>query len=288
MSGLREQQTGGVEMQEHPRDAGTVAVELLDVEQKFSTKSGSHTAVQGMNLQVNQGEFVSVVGPSGCGKSTLLYMIAGLRPPTDGEVRLFGTPLKPSDGPHKDIGFVFQRDGVLPWMTALQNVALGLRYRGVGKREANLEARDWLERVGLGGFPNAYPGQLSGGMRKRVAIAASLVLKPKVLLMDEPFSALDAQTRMIMENDLLSLWAETKQTVIFVTHDLEEAVGLSDRVITMTAGPGRLLSDRRTALPRPRDLQEVRFEPEFTEVHALLWDDLREQVKIASSQTRAG
>jgi NitT/TauT family transport system ATP-binding protein len=272
--------------EERARDATQPAVELIGVAQTFRTKSGPHLAVQDIDLTIEQGEFVSIVGPSGCGKSTLLYMVAGLRPPTSGRVRVLGRELTAGSGPDRDVGFVFQKDAVLPWKTALQNVALGLRYRGVARRQAEADAKEWLARVGLAGFGDRYPAQLSGGMRKRVAIAASLVLMPQVLLMDEPFSALDAQTRMIMENDLLGIWQETKQTVLFVTHDLEEAVGLSDRVITMTAGPGTILSDRKSGLARPRDLQEVRFEPAFTKLHEQLWDDLREQVQIASSRSQ--
>ncbi|GAA1996903.1 ABC transporter ATP-binding protein [Microbacterium pumilum] len=279
-------ETKTVSNSQHP-GAPAPAVELIDVSQTFRTKSGPHLAVRDIDLTVNEGEFVSVVGPSGCGKSTILYMVAGLRPPTSGEVHVLGKRVTAQTGPDLDVGFVFQKDAVLPWKTALQNVALGLRYRGASKRSAEADATEWLARVGLAGFGDRYPAQLSGGMRKRVAIAASLVLTPKVLLMDEPFSALDAQTRMIMENDLLSIWEETKQTVIFVTHDLEEAVGLSDRVITMTAGPGTILSDRASGLPRPRDLQEVRFEPAFTRLHEMLWEDLREQVQIASSRASA-
>ncbi|UOY03192.1 ABC transporter ATP-binding protein [Blastococcus sp. PRF04-17] len=215
-------------------------------------------------------------------------MIAGLRPPTAGAVSVLGQPVTARTGPHADVGFVFQRDALLPWKTALQNVALGLRYRGASKRDANAQAREWLARVGLQGFDDSFPHQLSGGMRKRVAIAASLVLRPRVLLMDEPFSALDAQTRNLMENDLLALWEETRQTVVFVTHDLEEAVGLSDRVVTMTRGPGTVLTDRPVPLGRPRDLLELRFDPQFTHMHEQLWSDLRDQVTPIDAGTAPG
>ncbi len=256
----------------------THAVELSAVAQTYTSKRGTHTAVSGVDLVIDEGQFVSVVGPSGCGKSTLLYMIAGLRPPTSGQVSVLGRTVDARSGPHPDVGFVFQRDALLPWRTALQNVALGLRYRGESKTDAAAEAKDWLARVGLAGFEDSYPHQLSGGMRKRVSIAASLVLKPRVLLMDEPFSALDAQTRNLMENDLLELWAETRQTVVFVTHDLEEAVGLSDRVVTLTRGPGTVLTDRIVPISRPRNLLELRFDSEFTRMHEQLWSDLRDQV----------
>nr|WP_271213091.1 ABC transporter ATP-binding protein [Rhodococcus wratislaviensis]GLK40028.1 mannosyltransferase [Rhodococcus wratislaviensis] len=256
------------------------AIELRNLTQAYVTKNGIRTAVQDVDLSIADGEFVTIVGPSGCGKSTILYMIAGLRPPYAGEVRVFGTPVDSRRGSHPDVGFVFQRDALLPWRTAVQNVALGLRYRGVPKKEANHEAREWLSRVGLEGSENAYPHQLSGGMRKRVAIAASLVLRPRILLMDEPFSALDAQTRNLMENDLLALWEETRQTVVFVTHDLEEAVGLADRVVTMTRSPGTVLTDRTVPITRPRNLLELRFDSAFTAIHSQLWDDLREQVTL--------
>lgn len=253
------------------------AVEVASLTQAYVSKKGVHTAVKDLSLTVQRGEFVSIVGPSGCGKSTILYVVAGLRAPYDGSVTVLDQKITGKQV-HPDVGFVFQRDALLPWKTALQNVALGLRYRGVAKRRAESDATEWLARVGLAGFGDSYPSQLSGGMRKRVAIAASLALRPSVLLMDEPFSALDAQTRNLMENDLLSLWAETQQTVLFVTHDLEEAVGLSDRVVTLTRGPGTVLSDRRVELSRPRDLLELRFDPGFTRMHEQLWDDLRDQV----------
>ncbi|WP_280399756.1 ABC transporter ATP-binding protein [Nocardia carnea] len=272
---------------ERSEASSTAAIELRNLTQAYATKNGVRTAVQDVNLSIEDGEFVTIVGPSGCGKSTILYMIAGLRPPHSGEVQVLGTPVDARQGPHPDVGFVFQRDALLPWRTAVQNVALGLRYRGTPKKEANDEARGWLSRVGLEGSENSYPHQLSGGMRKRVAIAASLVLRPRVLLMDEPFSALDAQTRNLMENDLLALWEETRQTVVFVTHDLEEAVGLADRVVTMTRGPGTVLTDRTVPIDRPRNLLELRFDSAFTAIHSQLWDDLREQVVLPRTGGRS-
>ncbi|MFF2347588.1 ABC transporter ATP-binding protein [Pseudarthrobacter sp. NPDC058119] len=254
------------------------AIDIVGLTQTYTSKIGTHTAIQDVNLRIGEGEFVSIVGPSGCGKSTILYLVAGLREPSEGRISVLGRAVDARKGPHPDVGFVFQRDALLPWKTSLQNVALGLRYRGMAQKEANAQAREWLERVGLHGRGDSYPHQLSGGMRKRVSIAASLALKPKILLMDEPFSALDAQTRNLMENDLLKLWEEDRQTVVFVTHDLEEAVGLSDRVVTMTRGPGSVLTDRKVAISRPRNLLELRFDPEFTHMHEELWSDLREQV----------
>ncbi|MET4538450.1 NitT/TauT family transport system ATP-binding protein [Arthrobacter bambusae] len=258
----------------------TTAIEIAGLTQTYTGKTGTHTAIKDVHLSVKEGEFVSIVGPSGCGKSTILYLVAGLREPTEGQITVLGTDVDVRKGPHPDVGFVFQRDALLPWKTAVQNVALGLRYRGTPKGDATLQAREWLERVGIHGFDDSYPHQLSGGMRKRVSIAASLALKPKVLLMDEPFSALDAQTRNLMENDLLNLWEEDRQTVVFVTHDLEEAVGLSDRVVTMTRGPGTVLTDRRVPISRPRNLLELRFDDAFTQMHEELWSDLRDQVMV--------
>jgi NitT/TauT family transport system ATP-binding protein len=267
-----------------PATEVAAAIEIKGLTQTYVSKAGTHTAIRDVNLSIANGEFVSIVGPSGCGKSTILYLVAGLRSPSEGHISVLGTDVDVRKGPHPDVGFVFQRDALLPWKSALQNVALGLRYRGMQKREANQQAQEWLARVGLHGFDNSYPHQLSGGMRKRVSIAASLALKPRVLLMDEPFSALDAQTRNLMENDLLTLWEESRQTVVFVTHDLEEAVGLSDRVVTMTRGPGSILTDRKVQISRPRNLLELRFDDEFTHMHEELWSDLRDQV-MAPGQT---
>jgi NitT/TauT family transport system ATP-binding protein len=250
-----------------------------------SPKVAPHTALMDVSLDVEAGEFVSVVGPSGCGKSTLLSAIGGLRPPSKGEVRIGGVKVS---SVRRDVGLVFQQDALLPWRTALQNVALSLRYRGVPSKEARRRASEWLARVGLANFENSYPHQLSGGMRKRAAVAATMVYEPDVLLMDEPFSALDVQTRTLMENDLLRLWEEAgHQTVLFITHDLEEAIGLSDRVVVLTAGPGRVLGDYRVDLPRPRNLLEVKLEPGFTELYRKIWSDLEGEVMKANQMAGA-
>jgi NitT/TauT family transport system ATP-binding protein len=260
-------------------DAQQLAVELHDVVRIVDGKDGSTVALDDVSLAVRQGEFLSVVGPSGCGKSTLLTLIAGLARPDAGTVTVLG---KPVTGVDRSIGFIFQRDALLPWRTAVQNVALGLRYRGVRRREAHERARDWLGRVGLEKVGGRYPAQLSGGMRKRVQIAATLACEPQILLMDEPFSALDVQTRTLMENDLLSIWDSSGQTVIFITHDLEEAIGLSDRVVVMSAGPGHVIGSHAITLERPRDLLEIRFDPEFLKLHHILWESLREEVLRAN------
>jgi NitT/TauT family transport system ATP-binding protein len=187
------------------------------------------------------------------------------------------------------IGYVFQSDAVFPWKTVLENVAAGPRYRGVSNRDARERARDWISRVGLTGFEDRYPYQLSGGMRKRVALAQSLINGPRILLMDEPFSALDVQTRSLMENELLGLWAASSASVVFVTHDLEEAISLSDRVFVITAGPGTVKSNYRVDLPRPRNVAEIRFEPRFGEIYQEIWNDLRDEVLVSyERQKRTG
>src|SRR5881397_3654926 len=208
------------------------------VTQTFETPAGEFTAVRDVSFRVSAGRFVSLVGPSGCGKTTLLGMIAGLEPVSEGRIVLGDRPV--TGGVPPDIGYLFQRDALLPWKTALQNVALPLAIRGRPGSETRARATEWLRRVGLAGFEDYYPHQLSGGMRKRVSLATTLIYGPPILLMDEPFSALDVQTRNLMENDLLGLWSEHSKTVVFITHDLEEAVALSDRVVVMTASPGRL------------------------------------------------
>jgi len=246
---------------------------------RVSVSFGSYLAVEGVNLSVRAGEFVSLVGPTGCGKSTLLNVAAGLLPPSSGEVLLEGRPLK---GLNPVAGYLFQQDAILPWKTALDNVALPLVFRGMGWREARERARVWLEKVGLGRFPRHFPHQLSGGMRKRVGLAQVLIANPRLLLMDEPFSALDVQTRQLMENELLRLWQEDRKTVLFVTHDLEEAIALADRVVVLSAGPrSRPIGEFSIPLPRPRDVAEIRLTPEFLRLHREIWDLLRGEVMRA-------
>jgi NitT/TauT family transport system ATP-binding protein len=241
------------------------------------TKSfGNYTAVRNIDLEVRAGAFVSVVGPSGCGKSTLLNVAAGLTPCTEGSVSIFGEPLT---GLNRRAGYMFQQDALLPWKTVLGNVALGLRFRGEDAIPAEKKARDWIARVGLDRFTDAYPAQLSGGMRKRVAMAQSWIVNPDILLMDEPFSALDVHTRLRMETELLSLWTESPKTVLFVTHDLEEALALSDEVVVLSAGPASHIVNRyEVDLPRPRDLIDIRTEPRFSELYGRIWSELREEV----------
>ena len=265
----------------------TPAIELRHVTKRFLTPSGSvFTAIQNLDMAVEPGEFCAVVGPTGCGKSTTLALISGLEPPSEGEAMVFGQPVT---GIGEGIGYVFQSDAVFPWKTVLENVAAGPRYRGTSNREAREKARDWISRVGLSGFEDRYPYQLSGGMRKRVALAQSLINGPRILLMDEPFSALDVQTRSLMENELLGLWAASSASVVFVTHDLEEAISLSDRVFVITAGPGTVKSNYRVDLPRPRNVAEIRFEPRFGEIYQEIWNDLRDEVLVSyERQKRSG
>jgi sulfonate transport system ATP-binding protein len=255
------------------------AIELRCVSKRFLTPSGGiYTALHDIDMQVAPGEFNAVVGPTGCGKSTTLSLISGLEPPSEGRVSVAGREVT---GIVPDLGFVFQTDAVFPWKTVLDNVAAGPRYRGASTREARKRAQDWIARVGLAGFEDRYPHQLSGGMRKRVALAQSLITEPRVLLMDEPFSALDVQTRTLMENELLALWSQTSASVVFVTHDLEEAIALADRVTVITAGPGTVKGTYEVDLPRPRNVVEIRFDPRFVRIYQEIWSDLREEVLVS-------
>jgi len=236
--------------------------------------SQRYTAVRDVTLTVRAGEFVSVVGPTGCGKSTLLNVAAGLLVPSQGSVRVFGAPLV---GINRRAGYMFQSESLMPWRTAAQNVMAGLEFRGAA--DARAQAVGWLKRVGLGGFGDRYPHQLSGGMRKRVSLAQTLVLDPDIILMDEPFSALDIQTRQLMENEVLDLWAAKRKAVLFITHDLDEAIAMSDRVVCLSAGPGsHPIGEFVVDLPRPRDVAEVRATPRFVELHQAIWAVLRNEV----------
>ncbi len=235
-----------------------------------------YTAVAQTSLDIAPGEFVSVVGPTGCGKSTLLNLAAGLLAPSSGIVRVFGVPLA---GINRRAGYMFQADALMPWRSALDNVTAGLSFRGVDPEDARRTGEAWLSRVGLEGFGSRYPHELSGGMRKRVALAQTLVLDPDIILMDEPFSALDIQTRQLMENEVLEIWSTQKKAVLFITHDLDEAIGMSDRVVVLSAGPGtHPIGEFTIDLPRPRDVAEIRTDPRFVELHAQIWSVLRDEV----------
>ena len=282
----------------------TAALELQDVACTFTDKHNPgqrYTAVKDVTLTVGAGEFVSVVGPTGCGKSTLLNVAAGLLVPSTGTVKVFGQPLQ---GINKRAGYMFQAESLMPWRTALANVMAGLEFHGVPTDQARAQSEDWLRRVGLGGFGDRFPHQLSGGMRKRVSLAQTLVLDPDIILMDEPFSALDIQTRQLMENELLALWQAGehraapsspaplsggqpegrggptgRKAVLFITHDLDEAIAMSDRVVVLSAGPGsHPIGDFAIDIERPRDVAEVKMTPGFIELHQAIWAVLREEV----------
>jgi NitT/TauT family transport system ATP-binding protein len=262
-----------------PEPDDAYALELINISCTFRSRDDAgqrYTAVSDTTLRIRAGEFVSVVGPTGCGKSTLLNIGAGLLEPSSGEVRAFGQPL---GGINTRAGYMFQTEALMPWRSAIDNVMMGLQYRGVPDAEARRQAQAWLERVGLGGFGDRYPHQLSGGMRKRTALAQVLALDPDIILMDEPFSALDIQTRQLMENELLDLWAAKKKAVLFITHDLDEAIAMSDRVVVLSAGPAtHPIGEFTIDLPRPRDVAEVRSQPRFVELHKQIWDVLRDEV----------
>ncbi len=255
------------------------ALELLDISCTFVSKDDPgqrYTAVADTTLRIRAGEFVSVVGPTGCGKSTLLNVGAGLLTPSSGTVKVFGEPLA---GINRRAGYMFQTEALMPWRSTLDNVRVGLQYRGMADADARAEAERWLARVGLSGFGDRYPHQLSGGMRKRAALAQTLVLDPDIILMDEPFSALDVQTRQLMENEVLDLWAARRKAVLFITHDLDEAIAMSDRVIVLSAGPAtHPIGEFAIDLPRPRDVAEVRTDPCFVALHTQIWKVLRDEV----------
>ena len=260
-----------------PMLASSAAVALDDVVVAFRlARGGVYTAVERATLHVADGEFVAIVGPTGCGKSTLLNVTAGLLTPAAGGVNIFGSPLAALN---RQAGYLFQADALFPWKTAVENVAIGLETAGVPMRDARARAQVWLKRVGLDTFADRYPHMLSGGQRKRVGLAQVLICDPKILLMDEPFGPLDAQTRQIMGNLLLDLWTADRKAVLFVTHDLEEAIALSDRVVIMSAGPAaRIIGDWRVPLARPRDISEVKLDPVFHELHREIWHKLKAEV----------
>ncbi len=260
-------------------DVSVPSIELQGVACTFTSAHAPglrYTAVENVSLKVTDGEFVSVVGPTGCGKSTLLNMAAGLLQPSQGAVHIYGEPLT---GVNTRAGYMFQAESLMPWRTAVQNVMAGLEFRGVEKSDAQEQAQDWLRRVGLGGFGDRYPHQMSGGMRKRASLAQTLVMDPDIILMDEPFSALDIQTRQLMENELLDLWQSKKKSVLFITHDLDEAIAMSDRVVILSAGPAsHPIGEFTIDLPRPRDVAEIKMTPRFMALHQAIWAVLREEV----------
>jgi NitT/TauT family transport system ATP-binding protein len=261
------------------------AIALDNVSRSFEMPDGrTYSAIERISLTVPEGSFAAVVGPSGCGKSTLLNIVAGLLAPSSGEVRVLGTSL---DGLNRRATYMFQEDALLPWKDVRDNVALGLTLAGIPRLAAHRRADEWLARVGLAAFARHFPSQLSGGMRKRVAMAQNWIIDRDILLMDEPFSALDIHTRQRMESELLALWEasaangdrRSRKTIVFVTHDLEEAIALADEVIVLSAGPAsRIVSCQKVLLERPRDLLDLRTQPAFVEIYRAVWADLREEV----------
>jgi NitT/TauT family transport system ATP-binding protein len=268
-----------------PTNGADAAIELINVSRRFISPDGkSFSTLRDFNMRVSRGEFVALVGPTGCGKSTTLNLITGLGRPSSGEVRVMGQPVTGID---PRIGFVFQSDALFPWRSVIDNVVAGPLFRGKNKAEAYDTARDWIRRVGLDRFEGHYPHQLSGGMRKRVALAQTFINEPEILLMDEPFSALDVQTRVLMHEELLRLWSASNASVVFVTHDLEEAIGLADKVYVLTARPATIKAIHDIDIPRPRVISEIRYEQHFIELSRLIWKDLKEEVRIGSVDEKA-
>jgi NitT/TauT family transport system ATP-binding protein len=256
-------------------------VELNNIGLSYEGNQGNVQALKKINFSVHEREFLSLVGPSGCGKSTLLRLISGLLKPTEGSIILKG---KPVTGVPDDIGFVFQDDLLLPWKTVYDNIILALKLRKFDMRTAHTKVEEWITRIGLRGFEHSYPFQLSGGMRKRVAIAQALVYEPELILMDESFSGLDVQTRNMMENELLTLWDQLEKTIVFVTHDLEEAIAMSDRIVVLSARPGQIKNIYDVDLGRPRNVNEIKLKPEFHTLYQKIWNDLREEVDKAYAE----
>lgn len=259
------------------RDGTRAKISLHVDSLEFATREGQFLqALRDVNFDVLEGEFMSVVGPSGCGKSTLLNLIAGLFHPSEavvvGKVEIHGQDI------NKRLGYVLQKDTLLPWRTLLANVEIGLEIQGIGKAERRKKAQRWIEQVGLQGFERAYPRELSGGMRQRVSIVRVLAYDPEVILMDEPFGALDAQTRMMLQQQLLDLWSGSGKTVLFVTHDLEEAILLSDRVILLTPRPASVRREYHIDIPRPRVIRELKTSERFVSIYREIWQDFCEEL----------
>ncbi|WAX58791.1 ABC transporter ATP-binding protein [Jatrophihabitans cynanchi] len=263
---------------------GAARIEISHLTKRFMTRSGEpFTAIHDVSLTVEPGQFCAIVGPTGCGKSTTLGQVSGLERPSAGSVRVGGHEVR---GVTEGVSFMFQADALFPWKNVLSNVMIGPVLNGMGKKDAIALARDWLRRVGLSGFEDRYPHQLSGGMRKRVAMAAALINSPRILLMDEPFGALDVQTKAIMQTELLGLWEQLRPSVLFITHDLDEAVALADRVLIMTSSPGSIKQSFDIDLPRPRgEVQAIRHEQRFLELQDQIWSSLKEEVERAYART---
>ncbi|MET4781221.1 ABC transporter ATP-binding protein [Glaciihabitans sp. UYNi722] len=255
-------------------------IDIIGLTKRYLTPKGeTFTAINDVSFAVEPGQFCAIVGPTGCGKSTTLAQVSGLERPSEGSVLVGGQRV---DGITSGVSYMFQADSLFPWKTVLGNVMMGPILLGTPKVEATKVALDWVRRVGLAGFEDRYPHQLSGGMRKRVSMAAALINRPRILLMDEPFGALDVQTKAIMQGELLHLWEELRPSVLFITHDLDEAVTLSDRVVIMTSSPGTIKDTFDIDLPRPRgDVQTLRHEPRFQEIQGQIWASLKDEVTRA-------
>jgi NitT/TauT family transport system ATP-binding protein len=262
----------------------SAAIELRGVTKRFVTRSGEYTAIRDVDLTVRRGQFVALVGPTGCGKSTTLSLVSGLAHASEGEVLVNREAVR---GIPAGLGYMFQNDAVMPWRTVVDNIAAGPMYRGTDRRTARAEATQWAARVGLTGFEHHHPHQLSGGMRKRVSLAQTLINRPTTLLMDEPFGALDVQTRGMMQDLLLDLWSGTGAAVVFVTHDITEAVALADTVVVMTAGPATVKDVVPVDLERPRAVEEIRLTEEFLHLYRRVWQSLREEVEITRARAAA-
>jgi NitT/TauT family transport system ATP-binding protein len=254
----------------------SAVLSIQDLSKRFLSRGVVVRAVDNVSLDIQDGEFVTIVGPSGCGKSTLLNILAGLFPPSSGEIRFEGRRVL---GLNPEIGYVTQQDNLLPWRTLRKNVLLPIEFReGSVSHEVGERASALIRKVGLGGFEHHYPHELSGGMRQRANIIRTLVYNPRVILMDEPFGPLDAQTRLTLQNQLLQLWGEERKTIVFITHDLTEAIALADRVVVMTGRPGTVKSVTRIAIPRPRDVYHIHHSEAYREVYDKLWEELRTEV----------
>ncbi|MFT8245559.1 ABC transporter ATP-binding protein [Roseomonas sp. BN140053] len=257
-----------------PSPAATAAeppLRVRDLSVVFEGAAGSVPAIEHLSLDVAAGEFVAIVGPSGCGKSTLLKVVSGLVPAASGSVRVNGQLV---DGPPAGVGFMFQRDTLLPWATVAENIAIGAELAGLSRAERPARVAELVELVRLKGFENHHPGALSGGMRQRVSLARLLAYQPAIYLMDEPFGALDYQTKIVMGRELLRIWETQRRAIVFVTHDIEEAVALADRVVVMSPRPGTIVAEHRIDLPRPRDPRELRGDPRFGAITRRIWSDL--------------
>lgn len=250
-------------------------IQVRNVYKWFITTRSDVLALEDCSLDIGKGDFVAFVGPSGCGKSTLLNIIAGLMSPTSGSIIYQGEELK---GVNQKVGYITQHDSIFPWMTVEQNVGISLEIRKFPQNGRAKEVEKFIKLVGLEGFEKHYPSQLSGGMRKRVGLARTLIYDPMALLLDEPFGALDAQLKLVMQDELLKIWEKAKKTMLFVTHDLGEAIALADRVVVFTGRPGKIKLIREIPIPRPRNVFQIRFSPQFGDLYEEVWESLREEL----------